>query len=239
VARVLDLMPLEDPLSPGHDHRSLLRVVEGLRGSVIARLRATPRFDLGAVRPWLRDHGHGVVTATGGQDGLLKLGSPQLALDGREGVVVEATVRAGERVHLLLACRGPERLDDLPDDLWTPQALDVALESTISGWRDWSLLARHGVHHLALVLKALTYAPTGAMVAAPTTSLPEATIGQERRTWDYRNAWLRDPVLATRPDDDQWRFLAGLVEAAAERWTEPDGASGNGATSPVTSCTRR
>jgi hypothetical protein len=115
-ARLLDLMPLHDPFSPGTDHRSLLRVVEGVRGSVTVRLRAVPRFDCGAVTPWLRDRGRGVITATGGQDGLLTVGLPQLALDGHEAVVMEATVRAGERIHLLLAYRRPERLDELADN---------------------------------------------------------------------------------------------------------------------------
>jgi GH15 family glucan-1,4-alpha-glucosidase len=316
-ARLLDLMPLEDPLAPARDHRSLLRIVESVRGSVTVRFRVTPRFDYGEVTPWLRDRGRGVFTATGGDDGLLCLGVPHLGSDGQEALVAEATVRTGERMRLLLAFRRPEELDELAYAPPDPERLDAALDATLSGWREWSARTRHpglegdGVHRSAMILKALTFAPTGAMIAAPTTSLPEAREGEERRTWDYRYAWIRDAVLATRcltelghdeeaqafwhfversgasaagdlrvfygvggerrlpeqrlehlhgyqgarpvragnaagpqlqldsyghlleqswtwtqlgqpPDDDQWRFLHGLVEAAAERWTEPD-----------------
>jgi GH15 family glucan-1,4-alpha-glucosidase len=316
-ARLLDLMPLEDPLEPGDEHRSLLRIVEGVRGAVTVRLRVAPRFDYGEVTPWLRDRGRGVFTATGGDDGLLCIGAPRLEADGDEALVAEATLRVGERMRLLLAFRRPEELDTVAHEPAEPEHLDAALDATVSGWRAWAARTRHpgledeGVHHSAMVLKALTYAPTGAMVAAPTTSLPEALEGEERRTWDYRYAWIRDAVLATRclselghdeeakafrrfversgagaagdlrvfygvggerrlpeqrlehlrgyqgaqpvragnaagrqlqldsyghlleqswtwaqlgqaPDDDQWRFLHGLVEAAAERWNEPD-----------------
>jgi GH15 family glucan-1,4-alpha-glucosidase len=317
-ARLLDAMTLEDPLSPAPGHRALLRIVEGVRGSVTVRMRVSPRFDYGEVTPWLRDRGRGVFTATGGDDGLLCLGGPELALGGDDDLVLEATLRAGERMRLLLAFRRPQELDDVPREAPDLAALDSALDATIAGWREWSRRTRHpelagdGVHRSALVLKALTYAPTGAMVAAPTTSLPEAPGDRdEGRTWDYRYAWIRDAVLATHcltelghddeaqafgrfversgagrpaelrvcygvggerrlsersldhlrgygdagpvrignaagaqlqldsyghlleqswtwaqfgrpPDDDQWRFELRLVEAAAERWREPD-----------------
>jgi GH15 family glucan-1,4-alpha-glucosidase len=316
-ARLLDLMPLDDPLSPARDHRGVLRIVEGVRGEVAVRFVVTPRFDYGEVTPWLRDRGRGVITATGGDDGLLCLGTPHLAREGEGSLVAEGTVKAGERLRLLLAFRRPEELDDIPHQAPDPDVLDEALEATVAQWRRWSQRTGHpelvgeGVHRSALILKALTYAPTGAMVAAPTTSLPEAAKGKERRTWDYRYAWIRDAVLATRcltelghddeaqafrrfvdrtgagaagdvrvlygpagarrlpeqrlehlrgfdraqpvrvgngagpqlqldsyghlleqswtwaqfgqpPDDDQWRFLCQLVEAAAQRWTEPD-----------------
>ncbi|RKQ87064.1 GH15 family glucan-1,4-alpha-glucosidase [Solirubrobacter pauli] len=315
-ARLLDLMPLADPLSPAPDHRGLLRIVEGVRGTVRVRIRATPRFDEGEIAPWFRDRGRGLITATSGDDGLLCVGPTDLRLDG-DTIVAEATLRPGERLRVLLATRRPAELDEVEDEPPPSEALDAALEDTIDGWREWELATRHpelaaaGVHRSALVLKALTYAPTGAMVAAPTTSLPEAVAGDERRTWDYRYAWIRDAVLATRcltelghdeeakafrrfvdrsgagaagdvrvfygvggerrlpertlshlrgfdgaqpvrsgndagpqlqldsyghlleqswtwaqlgrpPDDDQWRFLRGLVDAAAERWDVPD-----------------
>jgi GH15 family glucan-1,4-alpha-glucosidase len=294
-ARLLDFMPL--------DRRAVVRVVEGVRGSVTVRSRATPRFDYGEVTPWFRVRGEGVITATGGDDGLLCLG---FALDGTT-LVREATVRAGERVQLVLAAFAPEELDDVP-------AVDIDLDATVRQWRAWSEVTEHpelDVGVSARVLKALIYAPTGAMVAAPTLGLPEAPAGDERRTWDYRYAWIRDAVLATRcltelghdgeakafrrfvdrsgagvasevrvfygvrgerrlservldhlqgfdgaqplrvgngagpqlqldtyghlmeqswtwatfgdpPDDDEWRFLCGLADAAAERWDDPD-----------------
>jgi len=297
-ARLLDLMPLSDS--------GLLRIVEGVRGTVTVRFRVALRFDYGEVQPFLRDRGRGVFLATGGDNGLLCLGN--LRAEG-DDLVAEVTVREGERGRLLLAVHSPETLDDVTPP--TEDELDGMLEHTLARWRDWSATTTHpSLNRSALVLKAMTYEPTGAMVAAPTTSLPESPAGEERRTWDYRYAWIRDSALATRclselghdaealafrsfigragagaaghvcvfygvggerrlpeqeldlrgfdgarpvrigndaghqlqldayghlieqgwawtelgrpPDDDQWRFLHALAEAAAERWSEPD-----------------
>ena len=314
-ARLLDAMPFDDPLAPEREHRAILRIVDGVRGSVTLRFRITPRFDYGEVTPWLRHHGRGVFSAIGGDDGLLCACDADLEPDGDGGLVAEATVRGHERVRLLLAFRRPEELDDEQPGPPDPAALDAALADAVARWREWSERARiddEGVRRSAIVLKALTYAPSGAMVAAPTTSLPETLDdGGEHRTWDYRYAWIRDAVLATHcltelgydeeanafrrfversaagsaadlrvfygvggerrltelelghlrgyrgagpvrvgnaagpqlqldgyghllqqswtwtqlghpPDDDYWRFLLELVNAAAARWREPD-----------------
>jgi GH15 family glucan-1,4-alpha-glucosidase len=223
-ARLLDLMPFDDPLEPAREHRSLLRVVEGVRGGVTVRFRLTPRFDYGEVTPWLRHHGRGVFSAIGGDDGLLCALDGGLEPDGDGGLVGEVTVRAGERARLLLAYRRPEELDRGEHSPPDPTALDAALEQTIERWRDWSRSGRvddAGVRRSAIVLKALTYAPTGAMVAAATTSLPETLEGSgEHRTWDYRYAWIRDAVLATHcltelGHDDEANAFRRFVERAA------------------------
>ena len=200
-ARLLDCMTLDGERDGVPDRRTILRVVEGVRGAVPLRLLVAPRFDYGEVVPWIRHHGTGVYSLIGGNDGLLCWSDAPLAPDDEQALAAGATVRAGERVRLLLEYRPPEQLDagtDPPE----PEALDRRLEETIDAWRAWSGRARiravdeAGVLRSALVIKALSYAPTGAIVAAATTSLPETTDGA--RTWDYRYAWVRDSVLATR-----------------------------------------
>jgi GH15 family glucan-1,4-alpha-glucosidase len=202
-ARLLDLMPFEDPLDPAREHRALLRIVEGVRGAVTVSFRVAPRFDYGEVMPWLRHHGRGVFSAIGGDDGLLCLCDGGFEPDGDGGLTAEATVRGGERFRLLLASRRPEDLDGGPILPADPDRLDAALEDTVRRWREWSKQSRHsgvdedGVLRSAIVLKSLCYAPTGAMAAAPTTSLPETLEGgEEHRTWDYRYSWIRDAALA-------------------------------------------
>src|SRR6185312_11161872 len=163
-------------------------------------------FDYGEVTPWLRHHGRGVYSAIGGDDGLLCCCDPGgFEADGDGALTATVTVRGGERAHVLLAARRPEGLDGGPFDPPDPERLDAALEDTLRRWREWSEQSRHsgvdeaGVLRSAIVLKSLSYAPTGAMVAAPTTSLPESTEGGasgEHRTWDYRYAWIRDAALA-------------------------------------------
>src|SRR4051795_2155674 len=308
-ARLYDFMPFDDPIDPARDHRALVRIVEGVRGTLTVRFTVAPRFDYGEVTPWLRHHGRGVFAAIGGDDGLLCACDPGFEPDDGE-LRAELTVRQGDRARLLLAFRRPEEVEDPPEppDLGR---LDAALDRTVAAWRKWASGSPAGTRRSAIVLKALTYAPTGAMVAAATTSLPEARSGEERRTWDYRYTWIRDAVLATHcltelghdeeanafrrfiersaagraddlrvfygvggerrlaeqtvdhlrgwdgarpvrvgnaassqlqldayghlvqqsfnwaqlghpPDDDYWRFLLELIDAAAECWSEPD-----------------
>ena len=180
------------------EERRLLRIVEGVRGDVPVRILVAPRFDYGAVRPWIRRHG-GRWSAIGGDDGLLVTCDAPLEPDGRHALRARATVRAGERLRLALTYRRPA---DLEADDTAPgaEALDTALAATIERWRDWSdrdgAPGSDGAHRSALALKALTYEPTGAMVAAATTSLPEGHRGE--RAWDYRYSWIRDSVMASR-----------------------------------------
>ena len=202
-ARLLDFMPFADPLEPAREHRALVRIVEGVRGTVTVRVRVAARFDYGEVIPWLRHHGRGVFSAIGGDDGLLCQCDGGFEADGDGGLIASATVRGGERFRVLLASRRPEELDGGPLAPADPERLDAALDDTVRRWREWSGQSRHtgvdeeGVLRSALVLKSLCFAPSGAMVAAPTTSLPETLEGgEEHRTWDYRYSWIRDAALA-------------------------------------------
>lgn len=295
-------------------YRQVLRVIDGERGKVDLRVLVAPRFDYGEVRPWLRRHGVGLYTAIGGDDGLVIGGDLDLRATDGYALEGDVAVRAGERVRLSLTFGAPETIEDDPPDPGADE-LDRRLEETIAWWRRWSGHGRlegvdeAAVDRSAMVLKALTHAPTGAMVAAPTTSLPETPGG--KRNWDYRFSWIRDSTFSVRalgelghdaeaggfarfvkrsaaghahelqilfgvggerrlteielgklegyegakpvrvgneasgqlqldalgelvnqawrwfqrghePDDDHWRFLVELIDAAAERWSAPD-----------------
>ncbi len=187
---VIDFMPM------GGAGTSLVRIVEGRRGRVPMRLDLVLRFDYGAVVPWVTRlaDGHG-IQAVAGPD-LVVLHSP-VKLRG-EGLTTTArfTVAAGEVLAFTLA-HGPSH--EAAPPLRDPSA---ALEETTAFWARWHQHGRVTGPHEALVrrslltLKALTHAPTGGMVAAPTTSLPEQPGGT--RNWDYRYCWLRDAALALR-----------------------------------------
>jgi GH15 family glucan-1,4-alpha-glucosidase len=289
--------------------------LEGVRGRLDVKLEVCPRFDYGEVRPWIRQLGVSYYSAIGGNDGLLVTSDADMVPAGQHNLQARFSLRAGERVRVSIQYMQPELIDAEPPEPPQPDELDRRLEETLAWWKRWSSKARlegpfkEGVQRSAIVLKALTHAPTGAIVAAPTTSLPEVPGGS--RNWDYRFSWIRDSSIAVRslaevgwdaeadgfrrfverssagnaedlqvvygvggerrlaeleveslegyrgakpvrtgnaaarqvqldvygelldlawrwhkrghsPDDDYWRFLVELVNAAAARWTEPD-----------------
>jgi GH15 family glucan-1,4-alpha-glucosidase len=183
--RVIDCMPPRDVSI------ELVRVVEGLKGLVPMRMDLAMRFAYGQSIPWVR-RVDGALLAIAGPDAMwLTTAAP---LEGRDlRTVSEFAVADGDRVGFALTwqpshlCRRPE-ID--------PEA---TVERTVRWWRRWSRQMRYDGPHRELVerslitLKALTYAPTGGIVAAPTTSLPEAIGGV--RNWDYRYCWVRDATL--------------------------------------------
>ncbi|MDH6625314.1 GH15 family glucan-1,4-alpha-glucosidase [Streptomyces sp. LBL] len=185
--RVTDLMPQRD-LAP-----DLVRVVEGLGGRVTVRSTLRLRFDYGAVMPWMRrSDGHRVAVA--GPDSTWLRSEPAVPTWGEGfGTHSQFTVAAGEKVAFVLTWH--------PSHQPRPPLVDPyeALETSVADWRAWASRCRYdGPHRDAVVrslitLKALTYAPTGGIVAAATTSLPEEPGGV--RNWDYRYCWLRDSTL--------------------------------------------
>jgi len=185
-----------------HPHRQLLRVAEGIRGRIELQTRISPRFDYGDLKPWVRNHGSNLYTAVGGAAALVIGADARLEQSGAHDLTGRFTVEAGERVRLSLVYLRPEDIDPEPPALPDAGELDRRLEETEKWWRAWSgRLAisdpyRPEVIRSALVLKALVYAPTGAVVAAPTTSLPEA-LGR-KRNWDYRYSWIRDSQFTVR-----------------------------------------
>jgi GH15 family glucan-1,4-alpha-glucosidase len=313
-ARLLDCMTMRAG-GAREPYRQLLRVVEGVRGWLRFHLQIASRLDYGEVEPWLHRRGVGAYTAMGGNDGLLISGDVDLDHDGEHQLAASFAVRAGHRVHLSIQYQRPEDLDRA--SLVAPAAaeLDRRLQETLQWWRAWSSRMvfdspdAPAANRSAIVLKGLQNARTGAIVAAPTTSLPETPGGE--RNWDYRYSWVRDSAFTVRslaalgreaepdafrrfversaaggtaslqivygvggerhltertlddlegyrgarpvrvgnaaarqvqldvygellalawrwhrrgssPDDDYWRFLVALVDAAAERWQEPD-----------------
>ncbi|WP_078625674.1 glycoside hydrolase family 15 protein [Streptomyces iakyrus] len=180
--RVLDFMPPRDGAP------QVIRIVEGLAGEVVMVSAMRPRPGYGSVSPWIHEVG-GRMVAEAGADALwLDSCVPQVEKD---GVVVSAfAVAAGQNVAFVLTwCPSHAAAPDVPD----PEA---ALAETLTFWQDWTQeCTYHGpyrepVVRSSIALKAMTYGPSGGIVAAPTTSLPEEIGGS--RNWDYRFTWLRD-----------------------------------------------
>ena len=198
-ARLLDCFATEgEPRrSPG---RRLLRVIEGVQGSCELEARIAPRFDYGDVRPWIRQHGSRVFSATGGDDGLVISGDLEFE-PGDHELRARFGVRSGERIRLSIRYAYPEEIDaGIAAD--ESEEIDRLLEDTLEWWREWLRGAGSArsedaqMRRSALVLKALSYAPTGAIAAAATASLPQTLDGD--RNWDYRYSWVRDSTLSVR-----------------------------------------
>jgi GH15 family glucan-1,4-alpha-glucosidase len=313
-ARILDCFTMREA-GAERPNRQLLRVVEGVRGWMELEFLAAVRFDYGEVKPWLRRRGVGAYSAIGGNDGLLVRSDVDLERSDNHDLLAHFRIRAGQRVRFSLEYREPHRLEGPSFRRTDAAELDRRLDYTIDWWKRWSArvqldsLDAAAAKRSATVLKGLQNAPTGAIVAAPTTSLPESDNGH--RNWDYRYSWIRDSAFTVRslaslgldaeadrfrrfversaagstetlqivygvdgqrrlselelrdlegyrgigpvrignaaarqvqldvygelldlawrwhrrgssPDDDYWRFLVELVDAAAERWREPD-----------------
>lgn len=185
--RLIDLMPVR----AGGSNADVVRIVEGIRGQVEMRMDLAIRFDYGHLVPWVTRSAESLV-AVGGPDALL-LTTPAVARGEGLTSVSRFTVNAGARVPFVLTWFPSHRAPPSPIDP------EVALEQTESWWRKWAERSRYrgkwdeAVERSLITLKALTYGPTGGIVAAPTTSLPEELGGS--RNWDYRFVWLRDATF--------------------------------------------
>jgi GH15 family glucan-1,4-alpha-glucosidase len=183
--RVIDFMP------PRGEAPDIIRMVEGIRGEVEMSSELVVRFDYGKTIPWVRRIEDGRI-AVAGPDGLC-FRTPVEHRGENMRTIGEFTIREGERVPFVLTW--------YPSNQQPPDAVDpeLALRETMDYWSDWSSQCVYAgdweeeVHHSLIVLKALTFAPTGGIVASPTTSLPEKIGGE--RNWDYRYCWLRDATL--------------------------------------------
>jgi GH15 family glucan-1,4-alpha-glucosidase len=183
--RLIDFMP------PRGKAPDIVRIVEGLRGEVEMSSELVIRFDYGSTIPWVRRIEDARI-AVAGPDALC-FRTPVENRGENLRTIGEFTVREGDRVPFVLTW--------YPSNEQPPPAIDpeVALQETMDYWNDWSGQCtydgkwREEVHQSLVVLKALTYAPTGGIVAAPTTSLPEKIGGE--RNWDYRFCWMRDATL--------------------------------------------
>ncbi|MGP4016802.1 glycoside hydrolase family 15 protein [Saccharopolyspora sp. 5N708] len=216
VLRLIDSMPPHE--KNRHDQPCLVRTVEGLSGEVDIKLRWVVRFAYGDAVPWVRrvretepvlDE---FVLAIAGPHTAVLRGDilPQRA-EGERAHELVVTVRAGQRLSWVMQW-SPD-----PQDLPAPMDPEQEIQDSEDFWREWTeKISYTGPHANAVyrslaTLKALTYAPSGGIIAAPTSSLPEAIPGN--RNWDYRYCWLRDATLVLLALDD----FGCLTEATAWR----------------------
>jgi GH15 family glucan-1,4-alpha-glucosidase len=203
--RVIDFMP------PRVGTPHLIRIVVGLAGDVAMRSELRLRFDYGRVVPWLRHH-DGRVDAIAGPD-RVRLESAVPVSCHAGDTFADFTVRAGDRVPLVMSW-APGHEPEIPQ-----VDPELALSATMEFWTEWSGHAAYrpgpygdAVNRSIITLKALTYEPTGGIVAAATTSLPEELGGV--RNWDYRYCWLRDATYTLQA------LLAAGFRREAGAWRE-------------------
>jgi alpha,alpha-trehalase len=191
-----DTPTAEDGSSPIDPCRQLIRQVRCEAGEVEVRIEFEPRFDYGLVTPQVTFVGPGLATVFGGADALLLQSDLLDDQTGLASVTGTRTLRAGEQAMAVLTYELPHRLRQVRID---PAELRQRIEATERFWTAWSRRCTYEgpyqeqVLRSALVLKGLTNSPTGALVAAPTTSLPEQVGGV--RNWDYRLTWVRDSAF--------------------------------------------
>ena len=199
-ARLIDCFLMREG-GKNYPYRQLLRIIEGVEGTMDFNLHLVPRFDYGAVQPWIRRDSHGGFIVIGGSDGLVVAADIDCRMQHRHDIQGSCSIAAGERKYLTLAYRPAEQCDDQSEPLNTEE-LDRRLEETADWWRKWAAQGEIGgpypeaTWRSAIILKGLSYAPTGAIAAAATTSLPEAPGGS--RNWDYRYTWIRDSCFTVR-----------------------------------------
>ncbi|MCU1675472.1 MAG: glucoamylase [Frankiales bacterium] len=204
VVRVIDCMPLNDHAT------DVVRMVEGVSGRVTMTMELVVRFDYGSRIPWVTSH-NGEWQAIAGPD-LVSLATPVEVRGEAMRTVADFAVSAGDRVPFVLTWR----LSHLRG--WKPVDAERELARTTQWWQQWSGRSTYrgdyadAVERSLVTLKGLTFAPTGGIVAAATTSLPEHVGGV--RNWDYRFCWLRDATFTLMA-----LMSAGYVDEAAA-WRE-------------------
>lgn len=202
--RVTDFMP------PRTGQPELVRIVEGVSGSVPMTMELVLRFDYGRLVPWLNRVGGDTCAVSGPDAVCLRSMVPTHGENLR--TVAEFTVNEGDHLPFVLMWHPsyePPR---------EPAHAGGALATTLDWWRDWTTRMRYtgawadDIRHSLMVLKALTFAPTGGIVAAPTTSLPESIGGV--RNWDYRYCWVRDAAFTL------WALNIGGYSGEARRFRD-------------------
>lgn len=223
---VTDFMPLRGSIIAGEDHEAppeIHRLIEAIDGDIEVEITWAPRPDYGRTPPNLEPTPSGFV-ATAGDD--------RLALGGLPAGVTPTTDPSGPLVRTTLTMRAGTRLAlltrwDATDAATSPEVASRALEETLTSWRSWATMEQQAndrgwagywnehVIRSELALKLLTFAPTGAIAAAPTTSLPETVGGV--RNWDYRFSWIRDSALTAQA----FNAMGHIEEAGAFiHWAE-------------------
>ena len=202
--RYIDFMP------PRGTNPDIVRIIEGLDGKVTIQMELIIRFDYGSIVPWVRKR-HGGLEAIAGPDALI-LHTPIKTRGKDLRTIAEFTVGKGDRVPFVLTWYASH--EPPPREV----EAEVALEETERFWNEWSKRCTHrspwrdAVMRSLVTLKGLTYAPTGGIVAASTTSLPEEIGGV--RNWDYRYCWLRDATFTL------FSLLGAGYQEEARAWRE-------------------
>jgi len=192
VGEVQDFMPLGDGAAV-HRHRMIRRVL-AVRGQMGFAVDVAPRFDYARAAHEVALTSHGALFSSPGLTLSLSTRCPLEIVNGGD-VRARIAVRAGETATFVLDRVEPGEKPVAYDDA----GITAEFDATVAFWRGWLRRSRYSgrwremVHRSALTLKLLTYAPTGAIVAAPTTSLPEQVGGV--RNWDYRYTWMRDAAF--------------------------------------------
>jgi alpha,alpha-trehalase len=224
-----DTMAL-DPNEHGHDlgigaPGAMLRRIECIDGYIDVRIEYAPRPEYGLIGPLLSETRGGLI-ARGGAS-VLGLSTPPSATLRVHGATATAELRLEEGDTAGFALHHRSSAESAPR-MWAQDEIAAGIEGTLEAWRRWSAVhqAYEGpwedlVYHSGRVLQSLMYQPTGAIVAAPTTSLPEDVGGE--RNWDYRYAWVRDASftldalwVAACPDEAH-RFFSWMTDAAASQ----------------------
>ena len=194
VGEVVDFMPIEETRHGRKTHQ-IVRVVRAVRGTVRFRLECQPAFDFARRPHQVALEGRGAVFTAGTMKFALISRFPLAS--GPQGVVVEFVLQPGESTTFILQQLENGHNEALLEARLTGEAL---LTETLQYWRRWLAQCRYTgrwreiVHRSAMMLKLMTFAPTGAIVAAPTCSLPEELGGV--RNWDYRYTWIRDAAFS-------------------------------------------
>ena len=222
VAKLTDFMPVhphslpEEPLEVGAGHQ-VMRILECVSGSVRFTVDCRPRFDYGTIVPHVVLNSPHSGFAHGGADAVSVYCSAPLR-EADNGFHSEGLLRRGDKLYAAVTYRSHFSHSSEALDEGEPQR---ALDETVRFWREWSDRCTYQGEHRddvlrsALTLKALTYAPSGGLVAAATTSMPEAIGGP--RNWDYRFTWIRDATFALYS-----LYIIGYTDAARafKEWLE-------------------
>ncbi|HEX3947005.1 MAG TPA: glycoside hydrolase family 15 protein [Acidimicrobiales bacterium] len=202
--RITDCMPIRET------YPQVVRMVEGVRGTVPVRMDLSIRFDYGESIPWVSRSGP-LLTATAGPDSVALWTRMDVHGEGLTSVS-EVTIHEGQQLPYILTWFPSHEAPPRPSDPW------FTIATTEAWWEAWSSTCTYqgdyadAVLRSLITLKALTYEPTGGIVAAATTSLPESLGGN--RNWDYRYCWLRDATLTLES------LMRGGFHAEAMAWRD-------------------
>jgi len=212
-ARVIDFFSMREG-GRRRPRRELVRIVEGISGSMEFDVTIAARLDYGEVKPWIFGGGAHSHFACGSNTGLQIFGDVPLQIVNEHDLHAQIHVKRGAKVYFGLQFIHPEEASTGRARYRGARQLEAHFKETLGWWQNWTAKMAYAetrganIIRSAITLKALTFAPTGAIIAAPTTSLPERIGGE--RNWDYRYCWIRDSIFTV------WALASTGAEAEAE-----------------------